>query len=106
MQWLTPEQSDSSVAQPVQRIGFDIIRAMVAARAAANPTVAALRQAAVGHDGRTVVQPGGPATMALLNGRHRPADHSADAGAGAFFALRHGSAWRGDMVSSNGESHA
>jgi hypothetical protein len=106
MQWLTPEQSDSTIAQPVQRIGFDIIRAMVAARTAANPTVAALRQAAVGQDGRTAGQPGGPATMALLTGRHRPADDHGDAGMGAFFALRHGSAWHGEMVSPNGESHA
>jgi hypothetical protein len=106
MQWLTPEQSDSTIAQPVQRIGFDIIRAMVAARAAANPTVAALRQAEAGHGGRSNNHAGGCATMALLNGRHRPADDHADAGAGAFFALRHGSAWHGEMVSSNGESHA
>lgn len=106
MQWLTPDQSDSTHAQPVQRIGFDIIRAMVAARAATNPTVAALRQAAAGQDRRAVAHPFGSATMAVLNGRHRPADDRADDGAGAFFDLPSGHGWRGEMVSLNGESHA
>ncbi len=42
MQLIAPDQMESATAQPMGRVGFDIVRAMVQARQAATPTVIAL----------------------------------------------------------------
>ena len=103
MQMIAPDQMESATAQPMGRVAFDIVRAMVQARQAATPTV-----------------------VALIGALHPPADHAQAKGAakGAFAPGRllldivHGAAGadaqvvegegfaRDDVVGKGGEQHA
>ncbi len=69
MNWLSPPPQSDSSSQPIDRIGFDMIRAIVGARQSACATVQALRASAEplpseGADHRD-------ARMAMLAGRNQ-----------------------------------
>jgi hypothetical protein len=67
MQWISDTRFNDSPAQPIDRIGFDVVRAIVGARQAVCPTVQALQ--AVTLDTPAHSDPTPDATIALLAGR-------------------------------------
>ena len=81
MNQLIPNQMGDSATHSVERVGFDVLRAIVSARQAGSATVRALSQA------QSVAAPNGTpsaaqdASMALLSGRK---DHGGAMMGGAF----------------------
>lgn len=67
MELIKPQTDSDSAVTPIERIGFDVIRAIVSARAASSPTVQALAKHAAWTHGTA---PGaGVSTIDLFNGR-------------------------------------
>ncbi|MEQ1687390.1 MAG: hypothetical protein ABL874_02330 [Sphingopyxis sp.] len=88
MEWTKPQVGSDSTVTPVERIGFDVIRAIVSARTANSPTVQAMVQRAARATGTgtgTAAFPG-VSTIDLLNGRGPP---NGVASIGAFCPVAH-----------------
>lgn len=68
---IQPNGQDPGV-QPVEQVGFDMLRTLVAARQASSPTVRALQNARACNDTGDTVR---PASMALFTGRRQDVSH-------------------------------
>lgn len=98
MNWQTLQHPDDSDVRPVERLSFDILRALLANRQASSPTVRALS----GQSASTNAAQSEPMTgrLQLLAG-HTGSPAIAQA-AGAFFSARGGD----QPVLTQGERHA
>ena len=96
MNWQTLQNIDDSDVRPVERLSFDILRALLANRQATSPTVRALSEQP---DVAAQTDPAA-ARVRLLAGHVLP--QNATEAAGTFFSRRNND----QTISSQGERHA
>lgn len=103
MEWLSPPNQSDSLARPVERVDFDMIRAIIGARQSASATA---RAAAAGDDGAVHADGGRHpeslgGVMQLLAGRNADRHSS---GTGPFSVNYHCN--HDDELRIEGETHA
>ncbi len=96
MNWQTLQNIDDSDVRPVERLSFDILRALLANRQASSPTVRALSE----QTNAVALADPAAARVRLLAGHALP--QSAVEAAGTFFSHR----GHDQAVSGQGERHA